>query len=73
MKTITNNHNKSILGKKPSIDTSTCNFRNKEDCQLKGQCKIEQVVYESTLTVTNKMKKIKKYFEIEEEPFKGRL
>ena len=64
MKTIINNHNKSILGKKPSIDTSTCNFRNKEDFLLKGQCQIEQVVYESTLTLTNKMIKIKSILEL---------
>ena len=34
MKTIINNHNKNILGKKPSINTSTCNCRNKEACPL---------------------------------------
>ena len=32
MKTLINNHNKNILEKKPPIDTSTCNCRNKEDC-----------------------------------------
>ena len=36
MKTKINNHNKNILGKKPSIDTSTCNCRKKEDCPLNG-------------------------------------
>ena len=40
MKTIINNHNKNILGKKSSIDTSTCNCQNKEDCSLNGQCQI---------------------------------
>ena len=73
MKTIINNHNKNILGKKPSIDTSTCNCRNKEDCPLNGQCQIGEVVYESTLTSNQQNYKDKKYFEIAEESFKGRL
>ena len=73
MKTIINNHNKNILGKKPSIDTSTCNCRNKEDCPLNGQCQIGEVVYESTLTSNQQNYKDKKYFGIAEESFKGRL
>ena len=73
MKTIINNHNKNILGKKPSIDTSTCNCRNKEDYPLNGQCQIGEVVYESTLTSNQQNYKDKKYFEIAEESFKGRL
>ena len=50
MKTLINNHDKKILGKKPSIDTSTRNYRNKVDCPLNGQCQIGEIVYESTLT-----------------------
>ena len=37
MKTIINNHNKNVLKKKPPIDTSTSNCRNKEDYPLNGQ------------------------------------
>ena len=73
MKTIINNHNKNIIVKKPSIDTSNYNCRNKEDCLLNGQCKIGEVVYESTLTSNQKNYKDKKYFGIAEESFKGRL
>ena len=73
MKTITNNHNKNILGKKPSIDTSTCNCRKKDDCLLNGQCQIGEVVYKSTLTSNQQNYKDKKYFGIAEESFKGRL
>ena len=73
MKTIINNHNKNILGKKPSIDTSTCNCRNKEDYPLNGQCQIGEVVYESTLTSNQQNYKDKNYFGIAEESFKGRL
>ena len=73
MKTITNNHHKNILGKKPSIDTSTCNCRNKEDCSLNGQCQIGEVVCESTLTSNQENYKDKKYFRIAGESFKGRL
>ena len=69
MKTITNNHHKNILGNKPSIDTSNCNCRNK----INGQCQIGEVVYESTLTSSQQNCKDKKYFEIAEKSFKGRL
>ena len=34
MTTIINNHNKNVLGKRPSINTPTCNSRNKEACPL---------------------------------------
>ena len=73
MKTITNNHNKNILGKKPSIDTSNCNCRNKKNCPLNDQCQIGEVVYESTLTSNQLNCKDKKYFGIAEKSFKGRL
>ena len=73
MKTIINNQNKNILGKKPSTNTSTCNCRNKEDSPLNGYCQIGEVVYESTLTSNQQNYKDKKYFGIAEESFKGRL
>ena len=44
MKTIISNHNKNSLGKKSSINTSTCNCRNKEACPLNGQCQIGEVI-----------------------------
>ena len=50
MKTIITNHNKNILGKKPSVNKSNCDCRNKEACPLNGQCQIGEVVYESTLS-----------------------
>ena len=40
MKTIINNQNKNILGRKSSINTSTCNCQSKETCPLSGQCQI---------------------------------
>ena len=73
MKTIITNHNKNILGKKPSINKSHCNCRNKEACPLNGQCQIGEVVYESTLSSNQPTYKEKKYFGIAEESFKGRL
>ena len=73
MKIIINNHNKNILGKKPSINISTCNCRNKEACPLNGQCRIGEVVYEGTLSSNQPSYKEKKYFGIVEESFKGRL
>ena len=73
MKTIISNLNKNILGKKPSINTSICNCRNKEACLLNGQCQVGQVVYEGTLSSNQPNYKEKKYFGIMEESFKGHL
>ena len=73
MKTIITNHNKNILGKKPSINISHCNCRNKEACLLNGQCQIGEVVYESTLSSNQPNYKEKKYFGIAEESFKRPL
>ena len=62
MKTIITNHNKNILGKKPSINKSHCNCRNKEACPVSNRRSSNQPTY-----------KEKKYFGIAEESFKGRL
>ena len=66
MKTIINNHNKNILGKKPSINTSTCICQNKEACPLNGQCQTGEAVYEDTLQVTNQIIKKKSILELRE-------
>ena len=74
MKTKISNHNKIILGKKPLINTSTCNRPNKEACTLNAQCQIGVVVYEGTFSCNQpNYKNFKKYFGIAEESFKGRL
>ena len=69
MKTIINNYNKNILGKKPSINTSTC----KESCPLNEQCQIGEVVYKGILSSNQPDYKEKKHFGNGEESFKGRL
>ena len=69
MKTIINNYNKNILGKKPSINTSTC----KESCPLNEQCQIGEVVYKGILSSNQPNYKEKKHFGNGEESFKGRL
>ena len=73
MKTIINNHNENILGKEPSINTSTCNCWNKPVCPLNGQCQIGEVVFEGTFSSNQPNYKGKKYFGIAEKPFKGLL
>ena len=67
MKTIIANHNKSILGKKPSINKSNCNCRNKEAYPLNRQCQIGEVVYESILSSNQPNYKESKYSGIAEE------
>ena len=69
MKTITNNHNKNILEKEPSLNTSTCNCQNKEACPLNRQCQTEVVVFEGTLSRNQPNYKGKKYFGIAEQNF----
>ena len=64
MKTIITNHNKNILGKKPSINKSHCNCRNKEACPLNGQCQIGEVV-------TNQLTKKKSILELRKNLSKG--
>ena len=73
MKTIINNHNKNILGKNASINTSTSNCRNKEACPWNGQCQIQEIVYQDASSSNQPNYKDKKYFGIGEESFKGRL
>ena len=73
MKTIIINHNKNILGKKPLINASTCNCRNKEGCPLNGQYQIGEVVHEGTLSSNQPNYKENNYFGIAEESFKGSL
>ena len=73
MRTIINNHNKNILGKKPSINTPTCDCRNKEVYPLSGQCQIGEVVYEVTLSSNQPNYKEKQYFGTGKESFKGHL
>ena len=62
MKTIINNHNANILGKKPSINRSTCNCRNKESCPLNGYCQIGELVYEGSLSSNQPNTKKEKLF-----------
>ena len=67
MRAIINYHNKNILGKKPSINTSTYSCQNKKACSLNGKCHIGEVVYEVTLSSNQPNYKEKKYFGIVKE------
>ena len=58
VKQIIDGHNKAILKK---ADTTTlqrdqgkkCNCRKKEDCPLNGECMVDEVVYQATVTTEN--------------------
>ena len=65
MKTIINDHNKNILGNKPSINASPCNCRNKEAYPFNGQCQIGKVVYEGTLSRNQPKYKEKSVLELQ--------
>ena len=86
MKTITNNLNKNILRKKPSINTSryytrslteaasntsTDNFQNKKAWPLNGQCQIGEVVCEGNLLSNQPNYKEKSIFGLRKNLSKG--
>ena len=61
------NQNKNMLGKKPSVNISTCNCRNKEiknACPLNGQCKQEKQFTRAPFQVTNQITKKKSILEL---------
>ena len=72
MKTITNAHNRNMVGSRPSMNTSTCNCRNKEACLLNRQCQIGKAIYKRTFLIHRTNYKKKKYFGITVESFKAR-
>ena len=49
MKTIIQNHNSKILGKKHEIENKNCNCRDKQQCPMQGKCCTEGIVYKATL------------------------
>ena len=49
MKTIIQNHNSKILGKKQEIENKNCNCRDKQQCPMQGKCCTEGIVYKATL------------------------
>ena len=69
MKTVTNNHSKSILGINSSINYQLTIV--KKACPLNGQCQIGKIVYQDTLSINQPKKQVlviktnqrKKYFE----------
>jgi len=58
MKQVIDGHNKATLrnAKQPVQDQTvkTCNSRNKNDCPLEGQCLQKELVYQATVTTSEK-------------------
>ena len=72
METIIKTHNRNMVGLKPSMNTSTCNFQNKEAYPLNRQCQIGKVIYKGIFSIHRTNYKKKKYFGITVESFKAR-
>ncbi len=59
VKQIIDGHNKAIL-KKAEVTTQQqdegkkCNCRKKKDCPLNGECMVDEIVYQATVTTGNK-------------------
>ena len=58
VKQIIDGHNKAILKKADTTTLQTnegkkCNCRKKEDCPLNGECMVDEVVYQATVTTEN--------------------
>ena len=58
VKQIIDGHNKAILKKAETTtlqrdESKKCNCRKKEDCPLNGECMVDEVVYQATVTTEN--------------------
>ena len=68
-------HNKSTLSKSSSTDNETaCNCQKKTECPLLNKCKVKSVIYQATVTTTNKTsdKPAQTYIGLTENYFKTR-
>ena len=61
-------HNRNISNKKEK-QTNPCNCRNKNECPLNGNCKIQNVIYKCTVSATQAFKQLV-YLGIAEENWK---
>ena len=52
-----NTHNEIILKSKYRDTKQSCNFRNKDNCPLNGNCKAESVIYKAEIQSENSAKK----------------
>ena len=57
-----------FIQNKKSKTTLSCNCRDKNGCPLNGNCRTENVIYESTSLTKNNIKKV--YLGVSEEKFK---
>ena len=48
------NHNKHILENDQSTENSSCNCRNESLCPLNGNCRMNSIVYEASITEDQK-------------------
>ena len=48
-------HNRNVSNKKEK-ETNPCNCRNKNDCPLNGNCKVQSVIYKCTVSATQTFK-----------------
>ena len=64
-------HNHNVIEPKDRCNVDKCNCRNKNECPLKGNCLIKNVVYRGNITTANK-KHENNYVGMTENDFKGR-
>ena len=69
IKNIIDKHNTNIQ-KKETIQNQPCNCRNKENCPLEGKCKEKSLVYQATVTTSDKTET---YIGLTENDFKSRF
>ena len=72
IKTKINAHNRVILRNTPSKNAERCNYQQKENCQMKGDCLKESLVYYATINCNDKNYKPKLYKGSCETSFKKR-
>ena len=70
MSMIIRKHNRKIINAKPRPTTPTCNFRNKTECLLNGNCLQPSFDYQTTANIKDKPEKV--YLGLTEGPWKQR-
>ena len=70
LKKIISAHNTKVL--KPEEPTPLCNCRNKENCPLQGKCRVNNLVYQATVTTESTPPVVETYVGMTAPEFKDR-
>ena len=52
MNNVIRKHNSKIMKNPPSFNTKTCNYRQKTDCPMDGNCLFQCFIYKASVSAT---------------------